>query len=254
MDREYNRVVVEYSNGITEVKDYSQYLRIGYQRKEEKVKHSRLYSLKNENLGRKKNNRKFNPENVTKNIFRAKSKIRMLCNHNEHMFHSFITLTFAEFYGEDDIIETNYIFKKFVQRLRYKYPDFQYIAVPELQKSGRVHYHMISSVKYIPVKELESIWNHGYIDIQPIDILHHVSGYLTSYIEKDFGKAFPGRKHFYYSKGLKFPDVKKIDSEKDSTKYDINNLSYQNKVENAYCGVIHTKIYDKNFSWDRSLK
>lgn len=50
------------------------------------------------------------------------------------------------------------------------------------------------------------------------------------------------------------PELKKIDSEKDSTNYDINNLIYQNKVDNAYCGTIHTKIYDKSFSWDRSLK
>lgn len=246
MVKEYNRVVVEYSNGITEVKDYSQYMRTGYQRKTEKVsRHCRLNTL-----GRKKNCRKFNPENVQKNIFRAKNKIRMLCNHNQDLFKSFITLTFAQYYGEEDIEETNYIFKKFVQRLRYQYPNFEYIAVPELQKSGRVHYHVISSLERIPYNVLENIWSYGFIDIQPIDVLHHVSGYLTSYIEKDFGKAFPGRKHFYYSRGLKMPEVKKIDSQKDSTNYDINNLSYQSKVENAYCGIIHTKIYDENFSWE----
>lgn len=74
MCNEYNRVVVEYSNGITEVKDYSQYLRTGYQRKVDKVKHGRLCTY-NCDLGRKKNNKKFNPDNVQKTYIELKQKL-----------------------------------------------------------------------------------------------------------------------------------------------------------------------------------
>ncbi|GAI10009.1 unnamed protein product, partial [marine sediment metagenome] len=42
---------------------------------------------------------------------------------------------------------TNREFKKFIQRLRYQYGDFKYMAVIEFQDRGAIHYHMISDFR-----------------------------------------------------------------------------------------------------------
>lgn len=226
---EYNRVVTRYKNGITEVKTYQFYQRYGYTVEKNKPKHQSLVSFKNNNkLGRKKGKMKdFDEVNVYKNVVRAKSKIRALCNENSHILTKFLTLTFAGDFKEDKINEANKILSNFLKRLGYKYKiKVEYLCVPELQKNGKIHFHLLCNLPYIDVVELELVWKYGIVHITKIDDIQNLGAYLSSYVDKDFGKAFAGRKHFFKSSGVKYPVSEKIDSEIDDTNYNITHCVY----------------------------
>lgn len=247
---EYNRVVTRYRNGITEVKNYQYYQRYGYSVKKEKSKHKGLVTFKSD-LGRKKGKKSdFNEVNVYKNCIRAKSKIRALCNENSHILTKFLTLTFAEeCYTEEKIDEANKLFKKFIMRLSYKYGKVEYLCVPELTKIGRIHYHVLCNLPYIPTSVIQEIWKHGIVHITRIDDIRNVGAYLSSYVDKDFGKAFSGKKHFLKSRGIVYPISEKIDSELDNTEYNIKNCVYCSEYENSFCGTVDTNVYNNNFEW-----
>lgn len=247
---EYNRVVTQFKNGITEVKTYEYYQRIGYSVVREKNTHQSLVTFKSE-LGRKKGKKEnFNEVNVYKNVLRAKKKIRELCNENYDILTKFLTLTFAGNFTEDRINDANKILSKFLKRLAYKYKiKVEYLCVPELQKNGKIHFHLLCNLPYIDIVELESIWQYGIVHITKIDDIRNLGAYLSSYIDKDFGKCFQGRKHFFKSKGVVYPTSIKLDSEKDNTNYDITECVYSSENENAFCGTVHTNIYDKNNKW-----
>lgn len=243
----YDRVVTRYNNGITEVVDYENVIELGYTR-EKKIKHT-ISQISNVSFGRKKGKfSDFDDKNVQKNVFRATKKVRSLCNHYGHLLTKFYTLTYAFNISENDFSESNNLFKKFIMRVKHKYGSFEYLCVPELQKNGNIHYHMICSLPYIPVNEIQTIWSHGLVYITRIDSINNLGAYLSSYIEKDFGKSFPGKKHFFKSKGLVYPEPQKV-FKGISEEYDKKNLVYSSTNFNVYCGRVETKIYNKNVEW-----
>jgi hypothetical protein len=88
------------------------------------------------------------------NVRRNKLRRMILANFSENS--KFVTLTFREHIT--DLDEANILFKKFIQRLRSRWGDFKYLAVIEFQKSGRIHYHMISDLPYIQKGLFYAIW------------------------------------------------------------------------------------------------
>lgn len=244
----YNRVVTFYENGIVEVVDYSKNIEVGSVRqpKENIITNSRV------KLGRVKGKTKnFNEDNVFKNCCRAKKKIRQLCNNNAHLLTKFLTLTFADqSITEDKIKLANSFYSKFIKRLEYYFNQkIEYLTVPELTKQGVIHYHMLCNIPYIDIDLLQDIWGFGKVYISRIENINNVGAYVSSYVDKDFGKALPGVRHFFKSKGVIYPTVKKIDSTKDCNLYNYDNLIYTSHNSNFYCGDVYTKIYDKNQKW-----
>lgn len=83
---------------------------------------------------------------------------------------------------------------EYVQKLRRKIgKEFCYIAVPEFQKRGAIHFHML--LWNIPIslfyneretRYLASIWGHGFLDIKLTDGSKRLIGYLTKYMTKAF--------------------------------------------------------------------
>ena len=130
----------------------------------------------------------------------TKRKIRRLIDCNPHL-NKFLTLTFRE--NLTDISKTNLLFHAFVIRCREKYPDFQYICVPEFQKRGAVHYHLLCSLPFFkPIEFTKNIWRHGSIDIKRIDRVQRISSYMTKYLSKaEFlsGGRLMGKKKFFTS-------------------------------------------------------
>jgi hypothetical protein len=55
----------------------------------------------------------------------------------------------------------NTLFKKFIQRMKYRYDGFRYVAVAAKQDNGRWHYHLVCNLNYIPFQELHDCWGHG---------------------------------------------------------------------------------------------
>lgn len=85
-----------------------------------------------------------NDKPLFKNIIRSKIKLQRLVKCNEKHFKTFITLTFNQ--NITDLSEAYKIFRRFIIRTSKLQKDFKWVCVPEFQKSGRVHYHLITNI------------------------------------------------------------------------------------------------------------
>jgi hypothetical protein len=133
-------------------------------------------------------------------INRTRTEIRRLVNANPQL-NKFMTLTFAD--NITDLKTANYIFNKFIQRISYKYRSFEYLAVPEFQKRGAVHYHLLCTLPFVEISEVEAIWGQGFIKINRIDNVSNVGAYVCKYLSKDmFDERTFGKKKFFRSQTL----------------------------------------------------
>ena len=79
---------------------------------------------------------------------------------------------------------------KNIQKLKYNYNfPIRYIAIPEFQKRGAIHFHCIFfSVPFIPVKDIEALWGHGSynqgVDWQIAKHIQATGSYLIKYLRK----------------------------------------------------------------------
>lgn len=133
-------------------------------------------------------------------INRTRTEIRRLVNANPQL-NKFMTLTFAD--NVTDLATANYLFNKFILRISYKYSSFEYLAVPEFQKRGAVHYHVLCKLPFIEIPELQAIWAHGFIKLNRIDNVNNVGAYVCKYLSKDmFDERTFGKKKFFRSQTL----------------------------------------------------
>lgn len=169
-----------------------------------------------------------------KNINRSKFQLQRIVKANEDVFKTFITLTFA-----DNIKNIEVANKKFdIWRTKIKsiYKDFQYVCVPEFQKRGAVHYHLLTNLEINKIyqytrrnKDLEvqliipqenkktqydvKYWSYGYTSVFPMEDIN-VVGYISKYMTKDIDNRLYGKRRYLYSQSLKVP--KECFIEKDS--------------------------------------
>jgi hypothetical protein len=136
-------------------------------------------------------------------INRTKTSIRRLVNSNPHL-NKFMTLTFAD--NITDLKEANYLFNQFIKRISYRYESFEYLAVPEFQKRGAVHYHLLCNLPYIEMDALEYIWSHGMVNIRKTNEVNNLGAYMSKYLGKELfsGRMF-GKKKFFRSQTLSEP-------------------------------------------------
>jgi hypothetical protein len=155
---------------------------------------------------------KIRKQRVQFSINRTKTEIRRLVNSNPQL-NKFMTLTFAK--STTDLKEANYIFNQFIKRITYRYPDFEYLAVPEFQKDedhwgrkkehgGSVHYHLLCNLPYIENNVLEWFWRQGMVNIRQIGKVNNLGAYMSKYLGKELfsGRMF-GKKKFFRSQNLK---------------------------------------------------
>jgi len=136
------------------------------------------------------------------------------CNFDDKT--KFLTLTFK--HNITDIEQTNIEFKNFIKRLNYhiykqKKHIIKYIATWEKQKRGSIHYHLVFfDFPYIKKRELESIWGHGFVRINRIDVdsKDNRGRYLSKYFAKDLELKEHKKKAFFTSQNLKKPLVAKL--------------------------------------------
>lgn len=140
---------------------------------------------------------------VQYSINRTKTEIRRLVNANPQL-NKFMTLTFAD--NITDLKTANYMFNQFIKRISYRYKNFEYFAVPEFQKRGAVHYHVLCNLPYIEMDALEYIWGHGMVNIRKVDEVNNLGAYMSKYLGKELfsGRMF-GKKKFFRSQTLKTP-------------------------------------------------
>jgi len=157
---------------------------------------------------------KLKKQRIQFSINRTKTEIRRLVNSNPQL-NKFMTLTFAT--TTTDLKEANYIFNQFIKRVVYRYPDFQYLAVPEYQKDedywgrkkeqgGSVHYHLLCNLPYIEMNALEWLWGQGMVNIRETSKVNNLGAYMSKYLGKELfsGRMF-GKKKFFRSQTLKNP-------------------------------------------------
>lgn len=111
----------------------------------------------------KSDNREINEENAVR---RAKSKVRKLAItlRADHL----LTLSFRD--RIDDLGEAWKLLEKFVRRIHTQYPNWAYVAVPELQKRGAWHFHLAMR-GFQDVGFIRSAWWGMYVVVEDRAIL-----------------------------------------------------------------------------------
>lgn len=177
---------------------------------------------------------------------KARGMIRRLCLANFDNHSKFVTLTFAE--NMTDIDKANRLFKQFIQRMRYRYGSFKYVAVIEFQDRGAVHYHMMSDLPYIPKDELAAIWRHGFVRINDISSVDNVGAYMVKYMMKDVHDVrLKGRKAYLTSRGLEKPvELRGDEALQVVGMYDLENRKkvFATEYESEHNGIIRYSEYN----------
>ena len=193
--------------------------------------------------GNEYDNTLFNRQN---NMNKARNNLRRLITANFDEHSKFVTLTFKD--NITDVKQANKEFKKFIQRMRYRYKGFKYIAVVEFQKRGAVHYHMISDLPYIENSRLSKIWGHGFVKINDITHVDNVGAYMIKYMTKDnTDLRLQGLKSYQTSKNLVRP-IEYVGDEVDYIKelYGLDNKKtvFANTYNSEYLGITTYKEFN----------
>ena len=130
-----------------------------------------------------------------RNIIRTKLNCQRLAKANAKDWKSFITLTYAE--NMEDVAKSKKDLEYFVKNIKKIKKDFKYIAIPEFQKRGAIHFHLLTNLslqdnniitkqknnnKYYDVK----YWNKGFTSYEDISgDVKKIVGYISKYMTKD---------------------------------------------------------------------
>lgn len=168
---------------------------------------------------------------MLKNVNRSKFQLQRIVKANEEVFKTFITLTFEdEIYKDIELANKKFnIWRRNIKRLK---SDFKYVCVPEYQKRGVVHYHLLTNIDYndfsLLSKEERHIYNkksgwqigrdikgwiYGLNMAKKMDNINVVT-YITKYMTKDIDNRLWGKRKYLYSMNLNRPKEALIDNER----------------------------------------
>lgn len=213
--------------------------------KEKKIIINELELTKPKNINLKK-------EIEYKNIIRSKILLQRIVKANIKDFKTFITLTF-----KDNVSNIPFANKKlniFLTQIRRVKKDFKYVCVPEFQKRGVIHYHLLTNLdididNHIILKQKNKnnmydvkYWSYGFSSVFKLDNIN-VVGYLSKYLSKDYDNRFYGFRKFMYSQNLQKPiiDFLYLDKDRDFIHYlDIvknANISFKSNYIDTYNNI-----------------
>jgi hypothetical protein len=179
----------------------------------------------------------------------------------------FGTLTFHE--NITDVKIANNEFSDFIKRLNYnlfntKKSYLKYIAVPEFQKRGAVHFHIVffnlseGIVKQERKKRrIAEAWGHGFVDFKPVNNIEHAANYISKYMSKNFHEPrLDGKKKYFCSKKLKKPHVIRDQARGDAIIEHLQGetTSYETKFESPLLGNTNYFKYNLGDSRLNELK
>lgn len=177
------------------------------------------------------------------NAIRSNLNCQRLCKANRDSWESFITLTFKE--NITDIAYANRIFHAWVVNVRKIKKDFKYVAVPEFQKRGAVHYHVLSNLgkndsgiimpqksRTEKTKDITTLfdvkyWSRGFARVDFIKSDYKkIYSYICKYMTKDIDNKLFGKHRYLSSQNINKPREEYLDltNEKD--------LNYFNEIMN----------------------
>lgn len=162
------------------------------------------------------------------NAIRSNLNCQRIAKTNRDSWETFITLTFKE--NLTDIVQANKIFNAWVSNIRKLKKDFKYISVPEFQKRGAVHYHVLSNlgredtnIIYLQkervgkAKDLTTIydvkyWTKGFARVDFIKSDYKkIYGYICKYMTKDIDNKLFGKHRYFNSQNLVKPQTEYLD-------------------------------------------
>lgn len=176
----------------------------------------------------------------------ANSQVKHLESFTKKKWYDFLTDIREK--NETQNIDCAYeMFRLFIQRIRNRYPNFSYIAVPEFQKDTKnVHFHILAW--YLPIdihikervdRKIAKIWSHGFVDVKLTWGDTKLPFYLSKYMNKALtDPRLYGKKA--YTKDRKFPTYTEL-----STKIDISLIIEYMQFENAE--VLKEKTFDTEY-------
>ena len=159
----------------------------------------------------------------TRNIIRSKLQCQRLAKANAEEWETFITLTFAE--NEQNIENANRKFRYFIDKIRRVKKDFKYLCIPEFQKRGAIHYHLLTNISTNDDKLIYSqsdnskfkhikYWNLGFDSIEVIKgDIKKIVGYISKYMTKEIDNRLFGHRRYFYSNNLDKPLENYIDTD-----------------------------------------
>ena len=161
-------------------------------------------------------------EIMLSNAIRSNLNCQRIAKTNRYVWETFITLTFKE--NITDISKANKIFNAWRTNIKKLKSDFKYLAVPEFQKRGAVHYHILSNLgiedKDIILKQQKKIgkavkfddlydvkyWTKGFARVDFIkNDYKKIYSYICKYMTKDIDNKLFGKKRYFYSQNLDKP-------------------------------------------------
>lgn len=206
------------------------------------------------------------------NLYNAKQNVIDLAYHNSLIkeWEWFITLTF----DPNEVDSKNYeqVSEKlsmFLDNLKHQNRDMRYIILPELHKSGAVHFHGIfSNVPNLKIEEARNpktnkliyqngtkIYNiknykYGFTTASKIKNQEAVSVYISKYMTKEL-IDINYKKRYWSSKNLERPTIEYAHMTEDYLKFyiDINEIKdyYENKNSISFRTVgLHNIHYAKS--------
>ena len=185
-----------------------------------------------------------------KNIMRSKLQCQRLAKANANIWKTFITLTIAE--NLTDINKANRRFRYFIDKIQRIYKDFKYICIPEFQKRGAVHYHLLTNInidderfiyKQVDKEKFKHIkyWNDGFTKVDNLEKdIKKIIGYISKYMTKYIDNRLYNHRRYFYSRNLIKPTINYLNlNEPKHLEYylkTLNNKSliYNNSYINSY--------------------
>lgn len=152
------------------------------------------------------------------NIRHAVSSFRrlVLCNNAESKPPLLITFTYAD--NQRDLKIAYKDFHACIRAMRNSFGGvFRYIAVPEFQKRGAVHFHALFwglpeslCAEERSTRVVASLWKRGFVDVFLTDGSDKLSGYLAKYMSKSYADfRLRNFKAYRCSRNVKKPVVEK---------------------------------------------
>lgn len=152
-----------------------------------------------------------NNEKSENSLSRTRIRLYRLVSSNldycDGLHPTFCTLTYAR--NESNRKVASRELRLYHLRLSYHTgKHIRYIAIPEFQKRGAIHYHIIYfNLPFVPVEVLaKKIWGNGNVDIHCLDQVRNTSAYAAKYITKETLDArHKGHRILITSRGLRQP-------------------------------------------------
>lgn len=236
-----------YNVKIVRCNDYIQVYFYSDKKVRNNIKNLDINSLKFSSPGVRNPNASIPGQIEDRNIIRTKLNCQRLAKANSRDWKSFITLTYAE--NMQDILKAKKDLEYLVTNVKKYKKDFKYIAIPEFQKRGSIHFHLLTNLSkedniiYIQKRNNKNYyhikyWKKGFTKVDFIcNDIKKIISYISKYMTKECDNRLFNIKRYTSSQNL----IKPIDEFIDTS----INSNYLNKILKDK-KVIYTNSYLDN--------